>query len=144
MRTCLLCRLAKKIFFWSRSLKEQIKIESNILFTKLCPKNKNSWNSSIFSKINVQEVLSCVRSPLLQVVKRLQAIIIILQTWPNLPYFREYFPPLNSFRSLMRRVFKFSLHKGEIFYILQIQKKKNSFHGNYSQKYSTLFILQLK
>ena len=52
MRTCLLCRLAqKKILFWSRSLKEHLKIEINILFIKLCSKNKNYWNNSIFSKI---------------------------------------------------------------------------------------------
>ena len=58
--------LAQNILFWSGSLKEQLKIDINILFTKnFLQKIKNSWNSSIFSKINVLEVHSCVRSPLL-------------------------------------------------------------------------------
>ena len=40
----------------------------------------------------------------------------------------EYFPPLNSFRILVRKLFKFSLHKGKIivttiFYISRIQKR---------------------
>ena len=32
----------------------------------------------------------------------------------NLPYFREQFPPLNSFRTLVRKPFKFSLHKRKL------------------------------
>ena len=32
----------------------------------------------------------------------------------TVPYFREYFPPLNSFPTLMRKLLKFSLHKKKI------------------------------
>ena len=46
------------------------------------------------------------------------------------PYFHKYFPPLNSFHSLVRKLFKFSWNKGKIiattvwnFLLLRIQKR---------------------
>ena len=62
----------------------------------------------------------------------------------KLPYFRKYFPPLNSFNSLVRNVLEFLIRfyyiRGkllqqlfEILYILQIQKgmvSKETIHGN--------------
>ena len=58
-----------------------------------------------------------------------------------IPHFREYFQLLNSFRTLVRKLFKFSLHKRnfntETIWDFQGFKnpKKNSFRGNYSRKY---------
>ena len=53
----------------------------------------------------------------------------------------EYFPPLNSFLTPVRKLFKFLLHKGKIneetiwnFQGLKIPKK-NSCRGNYMRKY---------
>ena len=48
--------------------------------------------------------------------------------FPQIVSSLEYFPPLNSFRILVRKLFKFSLHKGKIivttiFYISRIQKR---------------------
>ena len=62
--------------------------------------------------------------------------------YPNhVLYFHKKIPPLNSFRSLVRKVFKYSSHKVVIIAITicnclhSTHSKKNSFRGNYSWKY---------
>ena len=61
----------------------------------------------------------------------------------KVPYFCKKFPPLNSFHTLVRKLFKFSLHKRvintETIWNFQdfTNSKKNSFRGNYSRKYGT-------
>ena len=63
---------------------------------------------------------------------------------PYIVFSLEYFPPLNSFPTLVRKLFKFSLHKrklnAETIWDFQGFKnsKKNSFRGNYSRKYGIL------
>ena len=45
----------------------------------------------------------------------------------NIPYFRKYFPPLNSFRT--------SMYSHQRSQYIRPTSKKNSFRGNYSRKY---------
>ena len=62
----------------------------------------------------------------------------------KLPYFLIYFPPLNSFLTPVRKLFKFLLHKGKLNAetIWNFQgftvPKKNSCRGNYMRKYGCL------
>ena len=54
----------------------------------------------------------------------------------------DYFPSLNSFRTLVRKLFKLSSHNRKLNALWDFQGfkslKKNSFHGNYLQKYGRL------
>ena len=66
---------------------------------------------------------------------------ILGTVFPHIVSSLEYFPPLNSFLTSVRKLFKFLLHKGKIneetisnFQGLKIQKK-NSCRGNYMRKY---------
>ena len=73
--------------------------------------------------------------------------------FPRIVSTLQCIPPLDSFRSLVRKVFKFSLHKGKIivktiwFFLYFKDSRKNSFCGKYSWKYSihfcTVFIMGL-
>ena len=61
--------------------------------------------------------------------------------FPHIVSSLKYFPPLNSFLTLVRKLFKFLLHKGKIneetirnFQGLK-SPKKNSCLGNYMRKY---------
>ena len=66
--------------------------------------------------------------------------------FPHIVSSLEYFPPLNSFPTLVRKLFKFSLHRrktnAETIWIFQgfAISKKNSCRGNFMRKYG-IFIL---
>ena len=68
----------------------------------------------------------------------------LLIVFPHIVSSLEYFPPLNSFPTLVRKLFKFSLHKrkanAETIWIFQnfTISKKNSCRGNYMRKYGSL------
>ena len=70
---------------------------------------------------------------------------ILHTVFPHIVSSLEYFPPLNSFPTLVRKLFKFSLHKrktnAETIWIFQgfTISKKNSCRGNYMRKYGTYF-----
>ena len=65
----------------------------------------------------------------------------VYTVFPHIVSSLEYFPPLNSFPTLVRKLFKFSLHKwktnAETIWIFQgfTISKKNSCRGNYMRKY---------
>ena len=71
--------------------------------------------------------------------------------FPHIVSSLEYFPPLNSFLTSVRKLFKFLLHKGKIneetirnFQGLKTPKK-NSCRGNYMRKYGILnFIFRIQ
>ena len=69
---------------------------------------------------------------------------MLITVFPHIVSSLEYFPPLNSFLTSVRKLFKFLLHKGKIneetiwnFQGLEIPKK-NSCRGNYMRKYGIL------
>jgi hypothetical protein len=69
---------------------------------------------------------------------------VLNTVFPHIVFSLEYFPPLNTFPTLVSKLFKFSLHRrktnAETIWIFQgfTISKKNSCRGNYMRKYGML------
>ena len=86
----------------------------------------------------------CNKNKLENVFRTIRACRYFRYTvFPHIVSSLEYFPPLNSFLTSVRKLFKILLHKGKIneetiwnFQGLKIPKK-NSCRGNYMRKYGS-------
>ena len=99
--------------------------------------------SAFTAVISYREVMEHT-SPETSILNPLQTFVSLLSitVFPHIVSSLEYFPPLNSFLTFLRKLFKFSLHRRktivETIWIFQgfTISKKNSWRGNYMRKYS--------